>query len=60
MLNALMVEQIQSHPDTTITLVNGKKIVVKDAESEVVRMATAYFQRIGLNGCYKKTGDDGE
>lgn len=50
MLNALMIEQIQSHPDTTITLYNGKKLVVKTAEAEVIKKITSYYQMIGLVG----------
>ncbi|GAB4072519.1 swarming motility protein SwrD [Barrientosiimonas marina] len=49
-LNALWIEQVQSHPDTTITLSNGKKLVVKEAESDVLRLATAYYKQIGLTG----------
>lgn len=56
-LNALMIEQVQSHPDTTITLTNGKKIVVKDAEAEVSRLATNYYRQIGLNSRFKEAGD---
>ncbi|HLR74700.1 MAG TPA: flagellar FlbD family protein [Virgibacillus sp.] len=57
-LNALMIEQIQSYPDTTITLINGKKLVVKDKETDVVRRITKYYQTIGLLGC--KVGDVSE
>jgi len=57
-LNALLVEQIQSHPDTTITLTNGKKIVVKDEEDDVVERITKFYQQIGL--CGSKVGDVSE
>lgn len=50
MLNALMIERIQSHPDTTITLYNGRKLVVKTSEEEVVEKITEYYQKIGLVG----------
>ena len=53
-LNALMVEQIQSFPDTTITLTNGKKIVVRSTEEEVVEKITDYYRTIGLFGKEKK------
>jgi len=49
-LNALLIEQIQSHPDTTITLTNGKKIVVRTKEEEVVNKINACFKAIGLFG----------
>ena len=35
MLNALHIEQIESFPDTTITLANGKKFVVKEDEEQL-------------------------
>ncbi|MBO1003800.1 flagellar FlbD family protein [Pseudogracilibacillus auburnensis] len=53
-LNAFMIEQIQSLPDTTITLTNGKKIVVQTNESEVIRKITDYYQLIGLFGIEEK------
>lgn len=52
-LNALLIEQIQSHPDTTITLTNGKKIVVKTGEEELVKKIKAYYKEIGLFGTQK-------
>lgn len=57
-LNALFIEQIQSYPDTTITLMNGKKLVVKDKESEVVKRITEYYKQIGFIG--SKAGDVSE
>lgn len=54
MLNALMVEQIQSFPDTTVTLTNGKKIVVNTSENELVHKITNYYQLIGLIGIEQK------
>ncbi|MFD1037980.1 flagellar FlbD family protein [Virgibacillus byunsanensis] len=59
-LNALMIEQIQSYPDTTITLTNGKKIVVKDTEAKVSELVTGFYQEIGLSGCLNKAGDGSE
>lgn len=47
-LNAFMIEQIQSYPDTTISLINGKKVVVKDTEEDVAERITAYYKRIGI------------
>ncbi|MFD1360345.1 flagellar FlbD family protein [Lentibacillus salinarum] len=56
-LNALMIEQVQSYPDTTITLTNGKKIVVKDSQSDVSQFVTDYYKQIGLNSVFKEAGD---
>ncbi|MGM8364131.1 flagellar FlbD family protein [Virgibacillus sp. W0181] len=59
-LNALMIEQIQSHPDTTITLTNGKKIVVKTTEQEVIDKASVFYQKVGLYGRLKEAGEVNE
>lgn len=56
LLNALMIEQIQSHPDTTITLINGKKIVVKSAEAEVAQLIENSYRKIGLVGVIQGAG----
>lgn len=53
MLNALLIEQIQSLPDTTITLHSGKKIVVMTEEEEVVKKITNYYKTIGIFGTWK-------
>ncbi|TDQ39654.1 flagellar FlbD family protein [Aureibacillus halotolerans] len=45
-LNALLVEQVESHPDTTITLTNGKTFVVRDEEKLVVRKVINYQREI--------------
>lgn len=57
-LNALLIEQIQSHPDTTITLVGGKKMVVLEQETEVVQKVIEFYQKIGLRVPVTKAGDD--
>jgi len=52
-LNAFLIEQIQSFPDTTITLTNGKTIVVQTKEQDVVRKITDYYKQIGIFGTEK-------
>lgn len=59
-LNALMVEQIQSLPDTTITLLSGKKLVVKDKEEDVIQLIEAFYQTLGLQQAIIKAGEDDE
>ena len=56
-LNAIMIEQIQSYPDTTITLINGKKIVVKEPEKVVESLATSFYRQLGIRQCLKELGD---
>lgn len=59
-LNAILVEQIQSLPDTTITLLNGKKLVVKDKEKDVIQLIEAFYQTLGLQQVIVKAGEDDE
>ncbi len=47
-LNANWVEQIESLPDTTVTLTNGKKIVVKETVEQVTQKTLDYYKGIGL------------
>ncbi|WP_243289869.1 flagellar FlbD family protein [Bacillus sp. FJAT-47783] len=48
LLNVLLVERIEFLPDTTITLTNGKKYVVKDSKNEVVEKIIRFYKEIGL------------
>jgi len=41
-LNAEMIESLESTPDTVITLVSGKKCIVKDSLDEVIRKVIEY------------------
>lgn len=41
-LNAEIIETIEQTPDTVITLVNGKKLIVEERMEEVVRQVMAY------------------
>ncbi|MCH1623777.1 flagellar FlbD family protein [Ferdinandcohnia quinoae] len=47
-LNALYFEQVESFPDTTITLTNGKKFVVKESENEVQLKVIDFYKRINV------------
>lgn len=58
MLNAFMIEQVQSLPDTTITLVNGKKIVVQTELKVVIDRITNYYRQVGLIGLGEKQVND--
>ena len=41
-LNAEIIEMIEQTPDTVITLVNDKKLIVEEPMDEVVRRVMAY------------------
>lgn len=49
-LNAIYIEKIESFPDTTITLTNGKKYVVKETEEKTVRLVKEFYQSVNLIG----------
>lgn len=48
LLNAMLIEQIEAFPDTTITLLSGKKIVVRNDIDEVKTIVNSQFAKIGL------------
>ncbi|QFP42037.1 flagellar protein FlbD [Borrelia miyamotoi] len=47
-LNPCHIESIEANPDTTILLMNGKKIVVKENVVEVVDKIRTYRREITL------------
>lgn len=51
-LNANHIETIESKPDTTITLVNERKYLVKETKDEVLSRIYEYYNRI-LTGAKK-------
>lgn len=50
MLNAVYIETIESFPDTTITLTNGRKYVVRETEDSVYNLVKEFYQSISLLG----------
>jgi flagellar protein FlbD len=46
-VNAGLIETIEATPDTVITLVTGRKLMVRESVELVVEAVTAYLQRIG-------------
>ncbi|MEM5593578.1 flagellar FlbD family protein [Niallia circulans] len=45
LLNALFIETVESFPDTTITLTNGNKFVVKESEEDVLEKMNHFFKK---------------
>ena len=45
-LNAEMIESVEATPDSVITLVTGKKMVVKNGIEDIVRKTVKYKQLI--------------
>ncbi|AFI31067.1 Flagellar protein flbD [Borrelia duttonii CR2A] len=47
-LNPSHIESIEANPDTTILLMNGKKLVVKESVADVVNKIKMYRREIAL------------
>ena len=45
-INAELIELVESTPDTLITLTTGRKLIVRDAEDEIVSKVIDYRRRI--------------
>jgi flagellar protein FlbD len=45
-LNAELIEIIEATPDTVITLINGRKMMVKESVDDVVTKAVEYKKRL--------------
>ncbi|OAB45108.1 flagellar FlbD family protein [Paenibacillus antarcticus] len=48
-LNALLIEMVEETPDTYITLITGKRLIVLEKATEVISLVKQYSQEIGLN-----------
>ena len=45
-LNAELIETIEEVPDTVITLINGKKLFVKESRQNVVSLVKSYKKEV--------------
>lgn len=48
-LNAELIETIEETPDTVVTLINGKKLIVEESMDELVRRVMDYRRALGRN-----------
>ena len=55
-LNAELIEQVESTPDTLVTLNSGKKLMVKESVEEVIKAVVEYKRAI-LRGVFPPTGE---
>ena len=46
-VNAGLIEFIESTPDTVISLATGRKLMVRESVTEIIDRAVAYHRRIG-------------
>lgn len=57
-INAEIIEMLESTPDTIITLTNGKKYLVKEPSEEVVKKVIDYRQLTLKNLIYNREEAD--
>jgi flagellar protein FlbD len=55
-VNADLIETIEERPDTVVTLVNGKKFIVREEARELVQRVVDYRTRIELMMTYARLG----
>ena len=48
-VNPHMIESMESNPDLTLTMLSGKKIIVKNTPSEIIDKIIIYRKKIGIN-----------
>lgn len=46
-INPHQIESIEKHPDTTLTMLSGKRVIVKEVPELVVDRIVEYRRRIG-------------
>jgi flagellar protein FlbD len=47
-INPHMIESMEENPDLTLTMLSGKKIVIRNSPEEVINKIIAYRRRIGI------------
>ena len=45
-INSDLIQSMESSPDTTLTLINGEKLVVRESSEQVVDLALHYRARL--------------
>ncbi|MDD4569154.1 MAG: flagellar FlbD family protein [Tepidanaerobacteraceae bacterium] len=48
-LNAELIETVESTPDTVVTLTTNRKLVVLDTKEEIINKVIQYKKRVFLN-----------
>jgi len=48
-LNPHMIESMESLPDLTITMLSGKKVIVRNSPEDIINKIVDYRKRIGIN-----------
>ena len=59
-INPHQIETMEANPDTTLGLINGKRMIVKESPAEVIERIVAYRRSIGPSPIPATSGSIGE
>ncbi|WP_019638072.1 flagellar FlbD family protein [Paenibacillus fonticola] len=48
-LNAIMIETVEETPDTYVTLVTGKRMIVLEKATDIIAKVNDYYSEIGIH-----------
>ncbi len=48
-VNPHMIESMETTPDLTLTMLSGKKIIVRNSPEEIIEKIISYRSRLGIN-----------
>ncbi|WP_191014685.1 flagellar FlbD family protein [Treponema zioleckii] len=48
-INPHMIESMEETPDLTISLLSGRKVVIKDSSDDVIEKIISYRKKIGIS-----------
>lgn len=57
-LNVTHIETVEATPDTVITLINGKKYIIKEAADTVAALITNFYQAAHMATVIPRHTDD--
>ena len=44
-----MIESMEANPDLTLTMLSGKKLVVRNSPDEIIEKIVSYRRKIGMD-----------
>ncbi|MBR5401539.1 MAG: flagellar FlbD family protein [Treponema sp.] len=48
-VNPHMIESMESNPDLTLTLLSGRKVIVRNSPEELIQKIIEYRKKIGID-----------
>ncbi|MCQ2575490.1 MAG: flagellar FlbD family protein [Treponema sp.] len=48
-VNPHMIESMETTPDLTLTMLSGKKIIVKNSPEEIIEKIISYRKKLGID-----------